>query len=527
MSTAGDIAKVSAKGGFNVLWGLVISTIISSVGTIFLARLLGSDEYGLYTIALTAPNLILIFRDWGMNSAMVKFTAQYRAEGRADEVRSIFLSGLILEIALGLVFSLISFAFSDFLATSIFSRPLLAPLIQIVSFTILIGGIINAATAAFTGMEKMAYNSIMIICQSIIKTFLIILLVILGFGTSGAVVGFTVSALIAGLIGIALMSIIYKALPKPISLKLEIGEYIKIMLKYGVPLSLANIITGFLTQFYVFLLPIHYVTDNTMIGNYGIALSFVVLIGFFATPIITILFPAFSKLSPKKDAETLKNVYRFSIKYASLLVVPVAVLIMCLSEPAVTTLFGVTYEMAPLFLALLAVSYLYTAFGSLSTSNFINSQGQTKLNLKLTLVTAAIGFPMGSVLILQFGVLGLIITTLTAGLPSLFVSLFWITKHYGLTVDWGSSARILLSSAISGALTFLVISQLGFASWIRLIVGVFIFVVVLVPAMLFSRAITKSDVGNLRSMIGGLGALGGLIGRILNLLEKIIIRLKL
>ena len=48
MSRAGDIAKVSAKGGFHVLWGLVISTVISSVGVIFIARLLGSDLYGLY-----------------------------------------------------------------------------------------------------------------------------------------------------------------------------------------------------------------------------------------------------------------------------------------------------------------------------------------------------------------------------------------------------------------------------------------------------------------------------------------------
>ncbi len=77
MSKAGDIAKVSAKGSFHVLWGLVISTIISSVGTIFIARLLASDLYGLYTVVLTVPTMIQVFRDWGVNYAMVKFTAQF------------------------------------------------------------------------------------------------------------------------------------------------------------------------------------------------------------------------------------------------------------------------------------------------------------------------------------------------------------------------------------------------------------------------------------------------------------------
>ena len=527
MSKAGDIAKVSAKGGFNVLWGLVISTVISSVGVIFIARLLGSDLYGLYAIVLTAPNLIMIFRNWGVNSAMIKFTAQYKAEGRAEEVRSIFLSGLIFEIALGLILSVISFMFSDFLATSVFNRPAIAPLIQIASFSILTGGLISAATAAFTGVERMALNSVMIICQSIIKTLLVIALVIVGLSISGAIIGFMTASLIAGLIGIALMWTIYKNLPKPITLKLEIKAYIKEMLKYGVPLSISTIIAGFLTQFYAFLLPIYYVTNNSMIGNYGIAQTFVVLIGFFATPITTMLFPAFSKLDPQKDKETLKNVYQFSIKYASLLVVPVAALVMSLAQPAVSTLFGATYETAPLFLALLSVSYLYTAFGNLSTGNLINSQGQTKLILKLTLLTIAIGFPMGLVLILQFGVIGLIITSLTAGLPSLFISLFWIKKHYSVTVDWGSSARVLLSSTISGALTYAVISQLEFASWIRLLLGVAIFVLVLVPALLFTRSITKSDVRNLRFMVGGLGILSGLINKVLSLLEKLIIALRL
>ncbi len=117
MSKAGDIAKVSAKGSFNMLWGLVVSTVIGSVGMIFIARLLGSDQYGLYTVVITVPLIIQIFRDWGMNSAMVKFTAQYRAEGRVDEIRSVYLTGILFEVVVGLALSLFSFFFADFLAT--------------------------------------------------------------------------------------------------------------------------------------------------------------------------------------------------------------------------------------------------------------------------------------------------------------------------------------------------------------------------------------------------------------------------
>ncbi len=332
--------------------------------------------------------------------------------------------------------------------------------------------------------------------------------------------------LIAGIIGSLLLWKLYRELPKNDgSRKLEISAYIKTMLIYGVPLSLAGIIGGFLTQFFAFLLPLYY-TDNIIIGNYGIANNFVVLITFFATPITTMLFPAFSKLDAKKDAESLKNVFQFSIKYASLLVVPAAVLVMCLAEPAVSALFD-SYSSAPLFLALLAITYLFTAVGNLSTGNLINSQGETKYNLKLTIITAIIGFPLGSILILTFGVMGLIATSLTCGLPSLILSIRWVKKQYGVTIDWVSSGKILLSAAIAGIPTYLLVIKVNFGDWISLFVGAAFFLVIFVLAILLTRAIKKSDIDNLRLMMGGIGPLGRLFNLVLKMLEKIINTLKL
>ena len=527
MKNATDIAKATTKGGFHVLWGLIASTVISSVGTIFIARLLGDNGYGLYTVALAAPTFIAVFRDWGVNTAMVRCTAQFRTENRADEIKSIFISGLIFEIALGLTLSALSFAFSDVIAAA-YNRPYIAPLIQIASFSILAGGLVNAASAAFTGMETMKLNSVMLIAQSTLKTLLIIGLVVLGLGTPGAVIGYTVSFGFAGFVGLLLLWTIYRKLPKPAAAaSLQIKAYLTTVLRYGIPLSFSAILTAALGQFYTFLLPIHYVSDDAIIGNYGISVTFVVLIAFFATPITTMLFPAFSKLSGEKDKETLKNFFQYSVKYASLLVVPVAALVMCLSEPAVSTLFGSSYNSAPLFLSLLSIQYLFTAAGSLSIGNLITSQGETKFILYLTIVSAAIGFPMGSALILTLGVLGLIITSLMAGIPSMILGLMFIRKHYGVTVGWGSSARILLSSAAAAIITYAAVSQLGFSSWIRLAIGVVLFISIVIPAILVTRAINRSDISTLRGLTGGFGPITKVTNLVLRILEKAMNALRL
>ncbi|MGD0996371.1 MAG: oligosaccharide flippase family protein [Candidatus Bathyarchaeia archaeon] len=530
MTKATEMARVSARGGFNLLWGLVLSTVISAVGTIAITYILGAEKYGLYSIALIAPTLISTFRDWGVNSAMIKYSAQYNAENNA-KIRSIFISGLVFEIILGLSLSLLSFGLSPLLALSL-HRPTIVPLIQIASLFILSGALVNTATAAFTGMETMHLYSFMLIIQSTAKTALIVALVLLGFGTLGAVTGFTTASLFAGLAGILLMWTMYKSLPKSTNSKIEIFATIKTMLKYGLPVSIGTIISGFLTVFYSYILAF-YVTNNVTIGNYNLAINFSVLITFFATPVTTMLFPAFSKLDYKKDNETLKNVFQYSVKYASLIVLPVTAIVIALAQPGIGTIYQSRYAEAPLFLALFSISYFYTAFGNLSIGNLLNGQGFTKFNMKLSLLTVAIGFPTGFLLISHFGVIGLIVASLTVGLPSLLISLRFIKKHFGVSVDWVSSAKILFSSAITAILTYILISQLAnkhlvvdslnvaFSNPIRLVIGVIAFVVIFIAATLGTRTINRVDLINLREIINVLGPLRKPLRFLLNIIEKL------
>ena len=532
MTKAAEMAKVTVKGSFHLLWGLVISTVISAVGTIYLANLLSPTDMGLYTLALAAPNLIGVFRDWGVNSAIIRYTAQFNSERKIIQVKKILTAGLLFEVVAGVVLTAISFLLSTLFA-SLYQLATITPLIQIASFTILINAFFTVAQSAFIGFERMELNSITLIVQSIIKALLIPALVILGLGVFGAVVGFTFALLIAGVTATLLLWLFYRKLPTSItrsnsSAHLESEEKkrgattdIRILLKYGLPLSAAAIISTFQTQFYTILMGIYVSTD--LIGNYSLATTFVVLITFFATPVTTMLFPAFSKLDPQKDQESLKSVYQFSVKYAALLVVPMTMFVMSLSGPAVSTLFGSKYASAPLFLALLAITYLFTALGSLSAANLITGQGKTNFILKLTLLTAVIGFPLSIIMTSQLGVTGIILTTLVAGLPSLIISLQWIKKNYSLTIDWASSAKILFSSAIAGASAYALQTQLSFSNLTNLLIGVIVFAVVLLPSILLTRTIDQSDIENLRQMTSSLGPVNRILSPAINLVEKLLI----
>ncbi len=527
MTKAADVAKTSARGGFQYMWGLVASTVVSAVGSIIIAGLLGETLYGLYGISLTAPNLIALFRDWGVNTAITRYTAQYNVENRSSEIRRVFTSGLVFETTLGVLLSLVCFALAPWLAVSVFQRPVIAPLIEIASLTILTGGLINTSTAVFVGIEKTNFNSVMLVVQSVMKTVVAPALIISGFGVIGAAGAHMLATVVAGLTGVLLIFVVHRSLPDSDGNGLDILGSTKVLLKYGLPLSFAGIISGVLLQYYSFLMAI-YVTDNAIIGNYGVAQNFVVLITFFALPVTTVLLPAFSKLDWRKDHETLQSVFRFSVKYGSLLVVPFSIMVIVVAQPAISTLFGTSFALAPLFLALLAVNYVFTVLGSLSTGNLINSQGQTRFNLVLTVITCVVGSVVGFALISTMGVLGLIITSLVAGVPSLLISLFYVKRRYDVGIDWGSSGKILLCSVLAAVLTYLVVGQVVFlASVVRLVIGVAFFAVVCVLAIVFTRTLDRTDLDNLRDMAGSLGPLRRILDIALRLLEGLMARLHL
>jgi stage V sporulation protein B len=520
VSRAAEMAQVSAKGGFNLFWGLAASTIVSAVGVILTARLLSQPEFGVVAIALMAPTLISLFRDWGVNSAITRYTAQYAAEDKTANIKRVFAAGLLFELALGVLLSLASFLLSGFLATSVFHRPDIEPLIQVASLTVVGGAFLTAAQSAFIGQERMELNSVTLIIQSVLKTVLAPLLIILGFGAFGAILGSTIAVLAAGLVSIVIFYLaIYRKLQRLKDEKLEVARTVKTMFKYGLPLSLSAILGGFLAQFFNFLMAI-YCTD-LLIGNYQVAVNFAVLITFFATPIATVMFPAFSKLNPQEEKEAVRYVFQFSVKYAALLVVPATAIIMALSQPVVSTIFGEKYIDAPLFLTLYSIIYLYSAFGSLSLGNLLNGIGKTDVNLKLTIITFAVGLPLSLLLIPKLGIIGLIATTLIAGIPSLFTGLWWIRKRLTVTVDWASSAKILLASAIAAAATYTVTSQLPTPDWAKLIIGTAMFLTICVTATPLIGAINKTDVYNLRAMLKELGPLSNIFDLPLNTIEKL------
>lgn len=519
MDKALEMGQTSAKGSLWLFIGKILSTVILAIGVIVLGWFISESDYGLYTIALIPATTFILFQDWGVGSAMIKYCASYRAAGRDNELRKIIVAGLSFEFLAGLVLTLISLLMSYFIASTIFSNPDSAFLISFVSITILSTSIFVGSQAIFVGFQRMRLISLTLICQSVTQGVLSPLFVYLGYGAWGAIVGYTLSSVITGIIAVILLySAIFRKLPKFNPPSLSMYQTLRPLLNYGIPLAIASISLGLLTQIFSFIMGS--TVDLATIGNYRIATNFAVLLTFFTVPITTNLFPTFSKLNPRNEQRLLKTVFTSSAKYTAFVLVPATLALMVLSQQIISTLYGSKWPYASLFLSLYVITYLFSIFGHLSVSSLLTAIGETKTLMKLHIGNLSVGIPLALFLIPTFGIIGLISSMIISGLPTVFIGLYWASRHYGVRVDLRASAKILLASVSAAITTYLFIVFFSAVAWVTLTAGVMIFLLTYLIAAPIIGAINQTDINNLRTMLSGLGVISNLLEIPLTLMEK-------
>ena len=509
----------SVSGGFWLFIGKMVSTVILAIATIVMGKLISVDDYGLYAIALIPATTMLLFQDWGVGPALTKYCAQYRVTHEKSDLRRMIMAGLIFEGITGTALTVLSLLMANFIGTAVFSKPESSFLITLVALTILPLSLITGIESILIGFGRMKLNGLTMILRSIVYCALSPLLIYVGYGASGAIVGYIVSIFATFAVEIFLLYFaIFRKLDRSKMNTSPLFQSLKPLLLFGVPLAIGTLIGGITAQFYSFMMASF--VDEMMIGNYQIAHNFGISLAFLTFPITTVLFPAFSKFNPQKESQALKNVFTASVKYTSLFVVPASLALMVLSKPLIGTLYGDKWFYAPTFLSFFVIAGLLRLLGNLSMTNLLNGIGKTKIVMKLSLLTLAIGIPAAFFIIPPFGIPGYIFVSISANIPTTFVSIYWIWKHYGIKVDYKNSAKIFLASAIAAIITYIFLNIFKVADWVLLTVGSLLFFAIYLIVVPFIGAVNQTDINTLRSLFSNLSIISRPLEILLTVVEK-------
>ncbi len=235
-----DMVRGSARGSLILIIGQVITTIISALTIIWIARVIGSTNYGLYTIALVPVGIAMLIQDFGMNTAMMRFCALYRHEGRNNELKSVVMTGLVFSIATSLVISGILYFFSGTIASVFLQRPEVDLLVKAAALSVLgNGGLLTTVQAIMIGYEMMGLRSVTQIIYSIVRAVVGVALVLVGFGTFGVVVSYTIGLMISGLLATFLLFLFVRFGRNKGGIS---WETLKTLLRFGLPMSISTLL---------------------------------------------------------------------------------------------------------------------------------------------------------------------------------------------------------------------------------------------------------------------------------------------
>jgi O-antigen/teichoic acid export membrane protein len=485
--------QVSAKGSLILVLGQMGSTLISAIGTILIARILGSTFFGVISIAQIPVNIFLLLLNNGVSSAMIKYLAENRHTEQLQNLRKIMLAGFSINVVIGLLASISLYMLAGFLANQVFQIAELAQLIQILSVSVLAQSLLNTSYAVFVGYERMGIRSIVSMLYSVLKSVIGPVLVFLGYGVVGAAYGHTLPYYATGIVAVFLVILLSRGEPSSSN---SFFHYVLLISRYSYPLFFSNLLSGSLNQVFHFILPF-YVSASTM-GNYSAAANFSVLVTLFTTPLSTATFPLLSKLKP--DDSVLEFVFQSIIKYESMVVFPVAAAVFALSGHLVEILYGVTYPSTPFFIQILMLNYFFIGLGDTVAGNLLNSQKETKMTFRMTLLYILIGAPIGFLLIPRLGVVGFQITQLLAPKLGLFYALWWIKGKYRISVDIDSTFKITVSTMIGFTSCIILTNLIDVNPWVELILGGGVLAVSYLLSILLTGALTRKNVEDIHNI---------------------------
>jgi O-antigen/teichoic acid export membrane protein len=487
-----DVAEESARGGFFLFAGNASSTLVLAVGSIIIARLLGPEGYGVFSLSLVVPSILVGLIDLGVDQALIRYSARLRAEGRPQQVAGMLRTGFIFRLAVSLAAFLLSFFFSDQLAGLILRRPEMGFYVRLASLAILFQTLYSTLSSAFVGLDKMENGALVMNVRAVARTAMCPLLIVSSLGVAGAIIGHVASYALAGLVGGLLLLKIYVEYGEPSGN--GFSNNLKVMLAYGFPLYFSTLLAYLLGQYQTLVLALF--TTNVEIGNFIVATTLSAAAVSLLTFPLAALFPAFSKLDHSN--EDLGKLFTLSIKYSALLVVPASTVLSILSKDFIYLVYGPNYELAPAFLSLYVLTFLYTGFGSAVLGHFFNGVGETRVVFKSNLINLMVFFPLAPMLTMLYRVPGLIAALLVSNVFPLLYGLFVARRRFHARVDVKASTKIYMASLVSAIPTLAFLHIFTYGNIIRIIAGGLVFLLTYLTILPVIRGVTTSDLENFK-----------------------------
>lgn len=149
-----ELGIEAAKEGYGFFIGNTLSTLILAIGSIAIARLLGSENYGVYSLSFIIPSMLVLFTSLGIDQSLIKYVSEYSSKKLYSSIREMFQASLLFKLIIGAAATITIYLLADAIASDLLNRPYMAPLIRIPSLLILFQALYTLCSNFFIGFDR-------------------------------------------------------------------------------------------------------------------------------------------------------------------------------------------------------------------------------------------------------------------------------------------------------------------------------------------------------------------------------------
>jgi len=347
--------------------GYTLSTVISAIATIFIARLMGPEIYGIYTMGLILPYLFTGLTDLGASSAVTYYLSVFKDD--KNIVGSYLRTALYFSACYSLIFAAVVALLAPIFSVHLFGRSELCLYFRISSGLIFSMAVSGVCSGALLSVYRQRAIGIYYILSSLARNAFSIKLFLLFRTPLWAIVG--------QVLGYVFCSIIYMAYTL---LKLPKGSVDKVLLKkmvkYGFPYGLGIFVTTICIQFYNIIAAI--IMDGFTYGNFSAA--WVIFSGIIIIPnsLSRSLFPSFSE-SIGRPKVSIVDAFSSTIKFTSALLLFLWLTTGGVSDLLIGLIYGSKYNLAGEIFAYLSLVFVLGVIGWGVVRPVLLSMKETKM----------------------------------------------------------------------------------------------------------------------------------------------------
>jgi O-antigen/teichoic acid export membrane protein len=394
-----NLARVGRDTG-TILGSTGVGRGLGFVFNFIVARVVGEALFGVWTLAQTIINYLVMLATFGLDQALVRFVSLHRGAHDPARVKGVMIQGLLVNLTLSLAGAAALSGLAPWICASFFPAqpPVLVTFLRWTAWSVPFIVLMNSLVGATQGYRMMRYTPLVRdVSYPLARVLLAVALLALGWRAWALVVTHVASSVVFGIVAVAVLIGVFRPI-----LEQHRAVFEKGLLAYGFPLFLNDLLLkSFRWSDILFIGAFRGAGD---IGVYRIAQicseASRLVWGSFKTTIA----PVIADLHHRGEAEELRHHFTVTSKWAFMASFPPLVFFSLLAKETLSV-FGHAYAAGALCLVILNAGRIVAVSTGL-VANLLVMSGHARWTLFNSVAGNAFNFLLNALLIPKYGILG-------------------------------------------------------------------------------------------------------------------------